>query len=157
MMNDHTHPFFADLQRSFEAQLLDLAKTIEGLPPEALDWVPGQDMNSLAVLLVHSARSTRYLVGDVVLGELSNRDRAGEFATAGVTVEQLTGLIQEVAAYLRTAIPRLTLDDLTKDCPMPGRDRSLRGSWALLHALDHLASHVGHAQVTRQLWDQRAG
>jgi hypothetical protein len=156
-MNDSIHPFFADLQRSFEAQLLDLAKTVEGLPPEALDWVPGTDMNSLAVLLVHSAKSTRYLIGDVVLGELSNRDRAAEFATTGVSAAQLIMLVQECAAYVRDAIPRITFDDLTQERPMPGRDRSLRASWALLHALDHLASHVGHAQVTRQLWDQRAG
>jgi hypothetical protein len=156
-MNDSIHPFFVDLQRSFEAQLLDLAKTVEGLPPEALDWVPGTDMNSLAVLLVHSAKSTRYLVGDVVLGELSNRDRAAEFATTGVSAAQLIALVQDCVAYVRGAIPRITFDDLTQERPMPGRDRSLRASWALLHALDHLASHVGHAQVTRQLWDQRAG
>jgi hypothetical protein len=28
-------------------------------------------------------------------------------------------------------------------------------AWALLHALDHLGEHVGHAHLTRQLLDER--
>jgi len=30
-------------------------------------------------------------------------------------------------------------------------------AWALLHALDHTAQHLGHMQITRQLWDQERG
>ncbi|NIU62141.1 MAG: DUF664 domain-containing protein, partial [Gammaproteobacteria bacterium] len=33
--------------------------------------------------------------------------------------------------------------------------REFRVSWSLLHALDHVAQHTGHVQITRQLWDQR--
>lgn len=27
-------------------------------------------------------------------------------------------------------------------------------SWSLLHVLDHTAIHLGHIQLTRQLWEQ---
>jgi hypothetical protein len=27
--------------------------------------------------------------------------------------------------------------------------------WALLHALEHTAIHLGHIQITQQLWDQK--
>ena len=30
-------------------------------------------------------------------------------------------------------------------------------AWALIHALVHLREHVGHAELTRQLWDERPG
>jgi hypothetical protein len=28
-------------------------------------------------------------------------------------------------------------------------------AWAVLHAVDHTALHLGHIQITRQLWEQR--
>ena len=32
-----------------------------------------------------------------------------------------------------------------------GADEPVTAAWALLHALEHLREHVGHAQLTRQL------
>ena len=34
----------------------DIEKVMENLPVEALDWVPGPEMNSIAVLVVHLDR-----------------------------------------------------------------------------------------------------
>jgi hypothetical protein len=28
-------------------------------------------------------------------------------------------------------------------------------AWSLLHALEHTALHLGHMQLTRQLWEQQ--
>jgi hypothetical protein len=38
-----------------------------------------------------------------------------------------------------------------------GPDEPVTAAWALLHALEHLREHVGHAQLTRQLMDERSG
>ena len=38
-----------------------------------------------------------------------------------------------------------------------GRAEIVSGAWALLHAVEHLREHMGHAQLTRQLWDEREG
>jgi hypothetical protein len=32
-----------------------------------------------------------------------------------------------------------------------GEEPPVTAAWALLHALEHLREHVGHAQLTRQL------
>jgi hypothetical protein len=32
---------------------------------------------------------------------------------------------------------------------------TITAGWALNHALAHTALHIGHAQITRQLWDAR--
>lgn len=45
-----------DYLERLQALHADIECTIEGLPPEALDWVPGPDMNSLGVLAVHGGR-----------------------------------------------------------------------------------------------------
>jgi len=32
------------------------------------------------------------------------------------------------------------------------RDRSVSVRWCILHVLEHYAQHLGHMQLTRQLW-----
>ena len=49
-----------------------ILQALEGLPQSALDWVPGQDMNSIAVLLAHITGSERYWIGDIAAQESSN-------------------------------------------------------------------------------------
>ena len=36
-----------------------------------------------------------------------------------------------------------------------GEFEVVSGAWALIHALEHLREHMGHAQLTRQLWEHR--
>ena len=57
----------------------NILSAIEGLPQAGLDWVPGPDMNSISMLVFHLTGAERYWIGDVVLGDPSNRDRPAEF------------------------------------------------------------------------------
>ena len=149
------HPLFEDCLDRFKTLLDDFAQAIAGLPQEALDWTPGPDLNSLAVLVVHTTGSARYWVGDVCLGDESERDRDAEFRARGFDEAALRQRLDDTMQYMQSALERLTLDELTELRPAAGRDRKYRVSYALLHALEHTALHVGHAQITRQLWDQR--
>jgi len=157
------HAYFEDYIERFAELISDFHKAIDDLPVEALDWVLGEDMNTLCVLVVHVCDAARYWVGDVALAEESGRDRAAEFAAQGWTLAQLKAKLDETEVYIRVGVARLTLDDLARMCPAPGRRvrpdsdelRQFRLGWSLLHALEHTALHLGHAQITRQLWDQR--
>lgn len=149
------HPFFADYLDLFHRQLTDLTAAISGLPQAALDWQPGSETNSLCVQVVHVVGAGRYWAGDVALGEPSNRDRAAEFRASGLNETVLKGRIAAFEAYLKDGVARLKIEDLTEQHPAPGRDASYTVGWALMHALDHTAVHVGHSQITRQMWDQR--
>ena len=63
-----------------------------------------------------------------------------------------------LASYAREAVGRIVLEDLQGVRPLPsqgGQARQVSGGWALLHALEHTGLHLGHAQLTRQLWEQR--
>ena len=61
-----------------------LKQAIAGLSAEALDWVPGPDMNSLRVLMVHTAGAERYWIGDMAGQQPSGRDRDAEFRARGL-------------------------------------------------------------------------
>jgi hypothetical protein len=133
----------------------DFVKTFDDLPDEALDWVPGADMNSLVVLVVHTTGSARFWIGDVVLGESSNRDRASEFLARGLSKDELKARFTAMLDYARGAAERLSVTDFGGERRTPDGKRTVTAGWALLHAVEHTALHLGHAQITRQLWQQK--
>jgi len=137
---------FDELHRSVQ-QLLD------EIPPEAIDWVPAPEMNSIAVLIAHFTGAERYYVGDVALGDLSFRDRSAEFKVKGMDAAALKTHIEKIAAYERQAFEKLSVAQLGEERIAPKDGRKFTVAWALNHALEHAALHVGHIQLTRQMWD----
>jgi len=148
-------PFFEDLLDRFHELFTDVEKAFVDLPQEALDWKPGLDMNSICVLIVHLTGSTRYWVGDVAMGDPSNRDREAEFHAGGLDANDLRGRLQDTEAYLQSAFEKLTLPDLESLRSSPRNNRQFTVAWALMHALEHTAIHLGHIQIMRQLWLQK--
>jgi hypothetical protein len=149
--------FYEDLLNRLLERHADVDQALQGLSQEAVDWKPRAGMNSLGVLVVHLVGAERYLIGDVVMRDPSNRDRDGEFRTRGLEVETLLKRLRDIEAYDRTAFETLHLSDLAtlRIFPRDGSQRTVAG--VLLHALDHAALHVGHIQITSELWRQRAG
>jgi uncharacterized damage-inducible protein DinB len=146
-----------DFYQDFLNRLVELHKNIEqaiqGLPQEALDWSPGKGMNSIAVLIVHLTGAERYWIGDVALEDPSSRDRAAEFRAGGIPLDALQARLADSLAYAQNALTRLTLSDLAQERVSPRDGRKFSVTWALLHALEHTAIHLGHIQITRQLWE----
>ena len=134
-----------------------IRQTLIDLPPEALDWEAGPGMNSLTVLAMHTAGAERYWIGTVAGRDLLHRDRNAEFETSGMSVDLLLAGLDETLAHSKQILSQLTplhLDE-TRIGPRDGREVTV--AWALLHALEHTALHLGHMQLTRQLWDSREG
>ena len=129
-----------------------LHKEVQDLPAEAMDWSPGPQMNSVAVLLAH-------IVGllhegmDIALDHPPNRVREQEFQTRGALGAEMLRRLDAVIDYARGALPRLGLEDLGKE--RKDEDGPVTCGWALLHALEHAYLHLGHVQVTCQMWRQR--
>ena len=121
-----------------------------------MDWVPGPEMNSPAVLLAHTAGSLRYWIGDVALGDPAGRDREREFQTQGMSCADLLRRLDDVLAYARTALPQLRLEDLEKVRLTAKDGEDVTCGWALLHALEHASLHLGHIQLTCQLWKEKS-
>src|SRR5215510_7654146 len=131
-----------------------ILQALEGLPQAALDWVPGEDMNSINVLLAHITGSERYWIGDIAAQESSNRDRAAEFRVRGVEADVFIKKLAENLEYARSALEKMTLHDLESTRVSANGESEYTVAWALLHALEHATTHLGQIQITRQLWEQ---
>ncbi len=131
----------------------DLIDALEGLPVEALNWSPGPEMNSLAILAAHTAGAERYWIGDVIARDESRRDRAAEFRTQALSTEEVIERLNSTLMYSRGVLESLSLADLEERRPVAGDWREVTVAWALLHALEHTAIHLGHMQIMRQWWD----
>ena len=148
--------FYSELLARFEELHADIEKTLAGLSAEALDWSPGPEMNSLSVIVAHATGVERYLVCQLACGQVIQRDREAEFKVRGLDEATLKNLLADSRAQMRAALESVELGQVV--APRTRRDgQPTTVAWALLHALDHTAQHLGHMQITRQLWDQERG
>ena len=146
--------FFEDLFDRLHELHTDIEKAVDGFTSEALDWNPGPEMNSIAVLVVHLTGAERYWIG-VAMNEPPDRDREAEFRTEGLRADELKAHIVSADGYTRQSLARLSLNDLETLRLSPRNAKTFTVGWCLTHALEHTALHAGHIQLTRQLWDLR--
>ena len=151
------HIFYQDFIERLIALHQGVLSAIDGLTPEALDWIslahPSAEMNSINVLVTHLCGAERYWTGDVALEDESGRVRDAEFQVKGMGIDDLKTRINTATEYAKTAIEKLTIEDLAAERKSPRDGWVFTVGWALLHALEHTAIHLGHIQITRQLWD----
>jgi uncharacterized damage-inducible protein DinB len=146
--------FFDELKDRFHDLHSQLVKAIQDLPEEAIDWVPGTEMNSIAVLIVHLTGAETYLFG-VARDEPPERDREAEFKVHDLGLKYLLDRINNADEYIAGILKRLTLKDLESLHLSPRRGAQVSAAWCILHSMEHTATHLGHVQLTRQLWEQR--
>jgi len=149
------HSFFQDYLRSLTDLHQGILDAIKDLSPEALDWIPVQDMtgdmNSINVLVTHLCGAERYWIGDVACNDGSGRVRAEEFKVSGMDAAALKEKIDAATAYAQSALATIKLDELALEKTSPRDGQPVTVGWALLHALEHTALHLGHIQITRQM------
>lgn len=150
------HAIFAEVINRLEALHADYRQYLAGLSAEALDWSPGEEMNSLCVLAVHVTAAERFWIG-IAIDDVPARDRPSEFRASGHTLEELLARFSANIDYYKLAFESLSVDQLGEQLSLEFVDRKIECSrgYALLHALDHTAEHLGHAGMTRQLLDRR--
>ena len=147
-------PFFADCLDRLKTMHGEMEKAIAGLPPEALNWSPGPEMNSMMVLVAHTAGAERYWIGDIIGQDPSGRVREQEFEAQGLTEAALRERLQAALVHSQGVLAALSLDDLAQPRYSSRHDKDFTAGWALVHALEHTAVHTGHIQLMRQLWEQ---
>ncbi len=148
-------PILAALIAELTKQHDNLKKTIAGASQEALDWKPGPDTNSLAVLAVHVAGAEKFWIGDLTTGRPSTRDRDAEFRVHGVPLADLVAALDGALEDSIATLSKLDASALAKNrfIERYHRDQSIGAN--IQHALTHIALHVGHAELTRQMYDQQ--
>jgi hypothetical protein len=132
-----------------------IKSVLEGLPEEALDWRPidGEGelaTNSLGVVVTHLAGSGTYLIKEIVGGQPVHRDREAEFATQRVNASALKARLDGAVKIVEEVLSPLKEGQMEEDRKY--RDRTAKVRWIILHVIEHTAQHLGHMQLTRQLW-----
>jgi hypothetical protein len=137
----------------------ELRATLAGMSVDDLNLRPaGPSSNPLAVIAAHALSSTRSWLSLAMGAPLPERDRPAEFRT--VADDDFLAWADARAAECRRLLEGDATFEPTRIGAAPWRSGDLAeapvsAAWALLHALDHLGEHVGHAHLTRQLLDER--
>jgi uncharacterized damage-inducible protein DinB len=149
------HTYFVEYLEALRNQHAEIKRAYADLPTAGLDWKPIPGANSLAALAAHVAGAQTFLLGDLISGRPSQRQRDSEFATEKRNVSALDALLDAAMEDSRAVLESLSLDDLATERFSERHQRNFTVAWMLHHALDHASQHAGHAQLTRQLWDQQ--
>jgi uncharacterized damage-inducible protein DinB len=147
--------FYADCLSNLNELHGDMEKALEGLPSDALDWSPKPGVNSITVLIVHTAGAERFLFGEIIAGESANRDRDAEFRTNRIPASELIRRLEDSRAYIANVLEKLTPADLEAKRTL--RTREVTVGWVIGHAIKHTATHLGNIQLMRDMWEQFKG
>lgn len=130
-----------------------LRDEVQDLDTAALNWAPGPDTNSLAVLVTHMLGSEAEALKRV-RGLPSDRVRAAEFVPREQSAADLLARIDAAEAELEQHAAAITEADLAAL-----RTHATRGTrtglYWLVDIFGHLREHLGHLQLTRQLYSQQ--
>ena len=129
-------------------------ETIRGMDKDALNWRPGPDTNSAAALIVHIVGSQGALIS-AILQVPFERDRDAEFRATTESDTELLALLDQQEALLNELAPRITEADLTEIRERTD-GRKNTGLYWLFHNLTHQREHLGHIQLTKQMYEQQA-
>jgi hypothetical protein len=149
----------SDLAVALNRMLRLVSNELDGLDDEVLNRsLPFEPANTIYQLAFHVAGSARWWSITNTGGIDFRRDRPAEFVSVGTGADLLdnyASLHQQVDDHLT----KLTADDLERDIDFPeasishweGRTPLSRRD-AVLHSIEHTGIHLGHIQLTRQLF-----
>ena len=145
-----------ELIRLLEDQHTYAGHALHGASQEALNWKPARTpCDSLAGLVRHIVAVQRLWLDSVIAGEPISPELATAHAGSAENAEELQSLLDDSLARSKRRLESLTTEQL--DEPRERRGRALSVRWASYHTLEHTALHVGHMQLTRQVYDEQAG
>lgn len=147
--------FFLSYFQNLQELHAEIRSILQSVPQDAIDWTPGEAMNSLGVLVVHTLGSERYWIGTVAAQDALFRDRDAEFTSKGLTAETLLQHLDALEGYFELTLARFDYAILEAMRIAPRDQREVSVGWALMHAITHAATHVGHMHIIQRLWEQR--
>lgn len=155
----------ATVRRLFDNLYRDVDELLADLPNEALTWKPFETSpwqgasNSLGKIIAHAISSTVYLLrraeycmGRCEWNEVDGDEGREEFGPANHEVEYLRARAKRTQAFVHAFLDSVTAEALGASRAHPKRPITWVARQELLHALEHLSLHIGHGQITRQLW-----
>ncbi len=136
-----------------------VGEAIRGMNDEAANWRPlPEGTNSIYAILSHLIGSQDHWVRQVISGEAVQRDREAEFRASGRLAEIMSRW-EKACLKTEATLKKLSLAQLAEIRTVSGHPEwgTITVRWCILHVISHLATHLGHIQLTRQMWEHRHG
>ena len=141
-------------------QRLALRATVHGLTDEQARAKPSASSLSLGGLIKHAAHCERGWVAGIIANRLpeTERDWVTEFQLQeGETLEGILAFYDEVAQETEAIIAEIP--DLGQEVPAPpapwypSNVKFWSVRWVLLHLIEEISRHGGHADIVRESLD----
>ncbi len=157
-MTDPTAPderaVYADLLGWLLARI---AAAVEATPPALLDAAPYEGATAVGAIAAHVHGATVAWALGIGAGQDVSRDRAAEFASAGVPAAELAAALRTLASRIEVALDQLDparLDEIvtpTKALFGEGDPHPMPRRRGFASAIRHCAIHLGHLEITQDL------
>lgn len=136
----------------YERDLNKLKTELNLYPNEEKLWIIGDEItNSAGNLTLHLIGNLNHFFGAVLDKNGFVRDRDSEFTTRNVSREDLCQRIDEAKEVVKITLQNLTLEDFTKDYPLPFNEKVVKTDFFLVHLATHLNYHLGQINYHRRL------
>ncbi len=130
---------------------------IKGLSDEAGNWrPPPKDTNSIYVLITHLTGAQANWIKTVIAGIPVKRDRDAEFKASG-SLAEVVKRWEAVDKESDEIMSKLTQSQLRETRDTTGPYGQVTVQWCILHQISHYAIHLGHMQLSRQIWEFHQG
>lgn len=150
----------------FAERYAEVKELLADLPASALLWKPFEQSpwqgpcNPLGPIIAHTISSTVYLLrrAEYAMGQcewsaVDGDEGREEFGPANHDPAYLLARVERTHAYVNQFLDKLAADDLDQSRAHPKRtERIFNARYDVVHAIDHMSQHIGHGQLTRQLW-----
>lgn len=152
--------------RLLDEKFAEVAELLADLPADALLWKPFETSpwkgaaGQLGWIIGHSISSTVYLLkrAEWVMERIDWKQVAGdegseEFSAANHDPAYMRARAQRSQRYVHEMLESLESSDLDRSRPHARRAEVVfTVRYEIQHAIEHMSQHIGHAQMTRQLW-----
>ena len=136
----------------YQRDLNKLKSEIKLYPNDEKLWVIHNEItNSAGNLTLHLIGNLNHFFGAVLDKNGFVRDRDSEFTTRNVSREDLCQRIDEAKEVVKITLQNLTLEDFTKDYPLPFNEKVVKTDFFLVHLATHLNYHLGQINYHRRL------
>lgn len=143
-------PVVEKITEQFQVVHANLRDQVRDLSVEELNWKPAPEANSIAVLVVHTLGSEAEVLR--IVADVPNvRDRDAEFLATVNGAGDLLREIDQADSYLEAMAPRITAENLAAERPRGDRPPQTGLHW-LLTNYGHAREHLGHIELTKQLY-----
>ena len=141
---------YAEYLKKGRQSLLD---KVQDLNHEELHFTADGVLNSIAMLLKHSAQAEWYLIHNLVAGDPPLPQKTKPFEPGDETLDELVSALDQTMKRTMEILEALPEEKLLeeKEIRLSSGPTAVTNEWGILHTLEHEAQHIGQIIQLKKL------